>query len=407
MKRRSRRAGESGQPVRVAMLHNIVSPHVVPLFEALAKRPGIALRVYFYSESDANRRWKVSPEGKFPYTILPSFGIRLRGKDLFTYFINPTIIAALRRDGFDVLISAGWDSFTAQIAFLYCALTRRPYIVWSGSTANEPSWRRTLSLPLVKLIIRGARGYIAYGTRAKEYLVTLGAPEERIAISFNTVDIEYFRAAHDAVRPAEIDALRAELGITTPRVVLYVGQLIERKGARTLIDAYARVKPALPDVGLILVGYGMEEESLRQYVAERGIADVAFGGAVDVFAMPRYYALADLFVLPSYEEVWGLVLNEAMACGLPVITTDRVGASVDVVREGENGAIVPAGDATALAAAIMNILDTPGRAEAMGAASRVLIERFRVAESVEGLARAIARLFPARAASAPSLERAE
>lgn len=375
------------------MLHNIVSPHVVPLFAALAEKPGIDLHVYFYSETDANRRWKASPEGKFRYTILPHLGIRFRGKDLFTYFINPTILPALRHDGFDVLISAGWDSFTAQISFLYCALTRRPYIVWSGSTVNEPSWRRTLSLPLVKLIVRGASGYIAYGTRAKEYLEMLGAPAEKIALSFNTVDVDYFRDAHDAIAPAETDALRARLGVATPHVILYVGQLIERKGPRTLIEAFARVKRELPDVGLVLVGYGMEEDAVRQSVREHMVADVIFAGTVDVFEMPQYYALADLFVLPSYEEVWGLVLNEAMACGLPVITTDRVGASVDVVHEGKNGFVVPANDPIALAERIIYVLESPKRVRAMGEASRKLIERFRVEESVKGLEQAVGRLF--------------
>ena len=393
------RAAGVTRPVRVAMLHNIISPHVVPLFAALAAQPGIDLRVYFYSETDANRRWKVSPEGKFPYTILPQWSIRLRGKDLFTYFINPTIIPALRRDGFDVLISAGWDSFTAQVSFLWCALVGKPYIVWSGSTVNEPSWRRTLSLPLVKLIVRGASGYIAYGTRAREYLVTLGARPERIAISFNTVDVDFFARARNAVTAEQCTALRAALGITTPRLVLFVGQLIERKGPRTLIDAFARIKPALPDVGLLLVGYGMEEDALRAYVRERGIADVTFAGAVDVLDLPRYYALADCFVLPSAEEVWGLVLNEAMACGLPVITTDRVGASVDLVREGENGFVVPANDPAALAAQLAAVLASPERARAMGAASRARIERFRVGESVKGLVQAIDALVPLRPGS--------
>src|SRR5438105_8185470 len=131
------------RPIRIALLHNIISPHVVPLFHLLAQQPGIALKVYFLAESDRNRRWNTGISATFDYEILPNWAVRVGRKDLYTLFINPTVIPTLLRDQFDVVISVGWDSFASQAAFLLCKTLTRPYILWSGSTANEPSWRRT------------------------------------------------------------------------------------------------------------------------------------------------------------------------------------------------------------------------------------------------------------------------
>lgn len=377
------------RPTRVALLHNIVSPHVVPLFAELARQPGIDLRVYFFSETDANRRWRVSPEGRFNYRILPGLGVRLRGRDLFTYFINPTIVPILLRDGFDVLIAVGWDSFASQAAFFLCKLLGRPFIIWSGSTINEPSWRRTLSLPLVRLMVSGADACIAYGTRAAQYLRRLGAPQADIFLSLNTIDMDTFTTRVQQAR-SQRAIVRRELGVGDDPLVLYVGQLIERKGVATLVEAIALARGHRESVRLCVIGYGAQEEALRRRVERLQLAEhVRFLGHVDLDDLPRYYAAADLFVLPSSEEVWGLVLNEAVAAGLPVITTDRVGAAPDIVEGGGNGLVVPANDAGWLADAITCILEGATRTRCMGERSLEIAERFRIGQTLRGVLAAI------------------
>ncbi|HEX5501412.1 MAG TPA: glycosyltransferase family 4 protein [Thermomicrobiales bacterium] len=377
------------RPIRVALLHNIVSPHVVPLFAELARQPGIDLCVYFFSETDANRRWRVSPEGRFRYRILPGLGVRFRGRDLFTYFINPTIVPLLLRDGLDVLIAVGWDSFASQAAFFLCKLLGRPFIIWSGSTINEPSWRRTLSLPLVRLMVGGADACIAYGTRAAAYLRRLGAPPAGVFVSLNTIDMDTFMTRVQRAR-SQRDVVRRELGVGDDPLVLYVGQLIERKGVATLIEAMALARGRGERVRLCVIGYGAQEEALRRQVERLRLTEhVRFVGHVDLNDLPRYYAAADLFVLPSSEEVWGLVLNEAVAAGLPVITTDRVGAAPDIVEDGGNGLVVPADAAGWLADAITYVLDDPARTRRMGERSLEIAARFRVGRTVCGVLDAI------------------
>lgn len=379
------------RPLRVALLHNIVSPHVVPLFAELARQPGIDLRVYFFSETDENRRWQANPAGLFQYRILPHLGVRLRGRDLFTYFINPTIVPVLLRDDFDVLISVGWDSFASQAAFFLCKLLHRPFIIWSGSTMNEPSWRRTISLPLVRMMVRGADACIAYGTRAREYLQHLGAHPTDIFLSLNTIDIDGFATRVERAR-SRTAVVRQELGLGSGPVILYVGQLIERKGVATLLDAVAEIRERLASVRLLIVGYGQQEVALRQRAAELDLTEIVhFLGHVDLDSLPHYYAVADVFVLPSWEEVWGLVLNEAIAAGLPLVTTDRVGAAPDVIVPNENGYVVPAGDGHRLAQALAAILGDSELADRMSARSRELRETLRVVHTVKGVVAAIER----------------
>ncbi|MBI4491376.1 MAG: glycosyltransferase [Chloroflexi bacterium] len=368
--------------LRVALLHNIVSPHVLPLFERLASQPGLALKVYFLAETDRNRRWETTVARQLHYEVLPHWALRVGRRDLHTYFVNPTVIPTLLREGFDVVVSAGWDSFAAQAAFLLCKALRKPYVLWSGSTAHEPSWRRTVSLPLVKMMVRGAAGYVAYGTRAREYLVQLGADPRRVAIAYNTVDVEWFQARADELRPGRVD-IRRQLGLGTEPVVLYVGQMIERKGPHDLLAAFELVARAQPDVQLLLVGYGPLEAALRRAAASRHLGGVTFAGHVPLADLPRYYVAADCFVLPSREEVWGLVLNEAAACSLPLVTTEPVGGGADLIEPGVNGAIVPAGAPEALAAALVEVLE---QQERMGEASRRIVGRATYAQNVAAIA---------------------
>jgi glycosyltransferase involved in cell wall biosynthesis len=372
-------------PVRIALLHNIVSPHVVPLFDRLAKADGVRLKVYFLAETDRNRRWGARIDASFDYEILRNWAIRIGKKDLYTFFINPTIASALLRDGFDVLVSVGWDSLAAQAAFALCKLVRRPYIIWSGSTVHEPSWRRTLTLPIVQTIVSGSDAAIAYGSRARDYLVALGADPKRTFTAFNTVDVEWFARTSDSLLD-EREKIRAELGLSEGPVVLYVGQFIERKGAADLLAAHVQLLKRCPEAQLALVGYGQLESRMRRTVAELQIRAVHFFGHVAVSDLPRYYVAADCFALPSHEEVWGLVLNEAAACGLPLVTTERVGAAADLVRPWVNGFVVPARDPDALAAALQQALGTPNK---LGAASRRIVAGMTYDQNVEAIMAAL------------------
>jgi glycosyltransferase involved in cell wall biosynthesis len=371
---------------KVALIHNIIAPYRIPLFEKISEHPSVDLCVYFTAVSEENRKWTVKLSDKFKYKILSCFTLKYRGKDLFSYHVNPSIIQELVRNDYDVVIAGGYASFATQISFFLCKARNIPFMLWSGSTINEPSLLRKISLPLVKFIIRHSDAFIAYGTRAKEYLEYLGASSEKVFIAYNTVDTDFFMQRCSQLK-AQKSELKDKIGIKTKKVVLYVGQLIERKNVKTLIEAYSKLKDKL-DVALLIVGDGPQKNELKNLCIEDNINDVFFVGFKQREELPQYYAMSDLFVLPPLQEVWGLVLNEAMACGLPVIATSSVGASKDLIIDGQNGFIVPPKNTQYLYNALKNILDS-GAGPKMGICSKKIIEKFSIQNSASSFVKTV------------------
>jgi glycosyltransferase involved in cell wall biosynthesis len=319
---------------RVVVLHNIISPHVTPIFQALAKE--VELEVVYCAAGEANRTWNEKPEG-YHYQVLRHTAIQLKGKDLFTYFINPDILRVLKELKPDVVIIAGWDLLSYQLACLYCKLKKIPYILWSGSTRYEPSWRRSLSWGLVWAMIKGASGYVAYGSRAQEYLQDFGALSDKITIALNSTRPDYYHLP--SLSDKTTAALQKKLGLENKRVILFYGQLIERKGVDLLLDAFALLQSTHQDLGLLIVGTGQEKPALLEQVQELGLSGVVFVDNPADEQMAKYFYLSEVLVLPSREEVWGLVVNQALLCGLPVVVSDKVGAGPDLVIPGKTGAI--------------------------------------------------------------------
>lgn len=375
--------------IKVLILHNYMAPYRFPLFKEVAEDLGVDLTVYFMSQSAKNRRWKVSPKKLgFRYEILPKIELSFLGRDLFAYIINYTFPIKFLKGNFDVVISAGWLDFASQIGFFLCKLTGRKFIVWSESTINEPSWRRTVSMPLVKMIIKGSSACIAIGTRSKEYLMALGANPKEVFVAYSTVDIQHFIKKSRMYRKQK-KHLRKSYGIKEKNLILYVGQFIERKGLIYLLRAFNKLSSEMDNIALALLGYGPLKSELEEYVGKNKLTNVYLLKHVEVNRMPRVYVMADIFVLPSYEETWGLVINEAMASGLPVITTEKVGSSADLVRNGLSGYVVKEKSTKALYKSIKNILSSADLLETMSAESRQMIKKFSPESAAQNFIKAI------------------
>jgi glycosyltransferase involved in cell wall biosynthesis len=372
---------------RVLLVHNIIAPYRLPLFRALADR--VNLTVWFMSETARNRRWRTTSDDLgFKYRILPDIQINHFTNDLFTYTVNPTFPLKYARTDFDVMISAGWLDFASQTGFALSKLLGRKFILWSESTAHEPSWRRTIARPLVQTLVKGSDACVSVGTRSREYLLSLGATPSKTFTAFSTVDVDHFSVVSKDARRNRA-ALKARLGISRGRVVLFSGQLIQRKGVQYLVDAFTIAKARQPDLALMILGYGPLRDQLVGQVHRRRLQDVHFVDHVEVAEIPAMYAAADVLVLPSLEETWGLVVNEAMACGLPVIATDRVGSSVDLIKEGVNGYVVPPADPAALAEAVLRLTADDATLARFSENSRRAIRQFTPDRAADGFLAAI------------------
>lgn len=375
--------------MKIAIIESVITPYEIKRFNLINDVLNNNLVIYFQNETDINRNWRIDLSNlKFKYKILPDIPVRIKSKDIFTLHINYTAFSELRKDFPDVVISCGWDSVAAYSAYIYCRKYRKKFILWSGSTIHESSWRRTVSKPIVKFLIRNSDSYIAYGTRAKEYLMTLGAKGERIFMGWNTVDNSFFEE-NSRLTHEEKESLKDKSGIETRYVVLYVGQLIERKGVHDLIGAFSKLKKEVNDVTLLMVGTGMEEDALKKRCIHENIRDVVFTGFVNYYELPKYFGISDLFVLPSHEEVWGLVINEALACGLPVITTDKVGASADLVTEGMNGFVVKDSNSNELYSAMGKLIQDSSLMHEMACSSKKIIKNYDIEHTAWGVKDAV------------------
>ena len=337
--------------MRVLLLHNFLTPYRIPLFEALARQ--VELEVWIYGDVASIREWEHKSEGlPFKCRLLPHLNLPTGSRD-YRILLNHTLPRELKRHERDVTLCMGWDAPASWYAAWEARRHKRPFVLWSGSTENEPSWRRSISKPLVRWIVRGADARITYGSRAKDYLVSLGADPETTWPAVRGLPDAYGAGA----RALPVDARahqRGVLGLDARFVVFYCGQLIDRKGLPELLHAFAYFQSGRDDAVLVIAGTGNRERNFRAQAQRLGIAHkVRWLGHVPPENLPGWYALADLFVLPSREEVWGMVINEALACGVPVLTCEPVGAAPDLILEGENGYVVPAGDPAALHKALL------------------------------------------------------
>lgn len=329
---------------KLLLLHNIVSSNGVYKIKCFFQHHRHEFdnnKVFFCSETEANRRWKISEKIDFQYSILPSKKIQFSGNDLFTYFINFSIWSELNKYNPDWIVICGWDQFAYQMAFIWGWIHKKRITLWSGSTIYENSWRRTITIPMVRFFVAISNDFVAYGTRAKEYLTSLGAGNKKIVIEQNDVNGKYFKTMAKKFRKLKTK-IKKEFKISTPKNFLYVGQFIGRKGIFDLIKAYQQIK--FKEWGLVLVGYGKQEENINNYIKQHKVKNVFTIGGIEQYDLPKIYACSDILVLPSREEVWGLVVNEALHSGLKAVVSDHCGCAPDLINNGQNGYIFHSGN---------------------------------------------------------------
>jgi|LFRM01.2.fsa_nt_gb glycosyltransferase involved in cell wall biosynthesis len=371
---------------RVAIIHNIIAPYRIPVFEELAKNPLVDLRVFYCAETHSHRNWEVNSCDTYDYTILSGTCVQV-GR--IKYHVNPSIVRELLHGNYDVIILGGCCDFTTQLAFIVSKLAKIPLILWSEGINSAQSKLGKLVSPLTNRIVASVDAVIVPGELSRQYHIECGAMPERVFIAPSVVDNEFYIRQYNRLR-SEKNQLKKDREIKHDKVILYVGQLIERKGIQYLVSAYKLFKRDNNDACLVIVGDGPIRDNLQEICIKQKIDDVIFTGWVSEKEKVIYYSIADVFVLPTLEDVWGLVVNEAMCCGLPIITTNAAGCSIDLVENGYNGYIVDSGDAEQLYYALLNAFESPVKHDQMRIRSLEKIQRdFSVDATVNGFLSAI------------------
>lgn len=369
---------------KIISLNNIIHTTKYSLMRELAKNKKWDIYSLIASgKNEGNWGYKVKPS--WHRILLPSIRLPFF-LDTFNLYINPTAFFVFAKINPDIIVISGWDLPVYHMAFIYAKIFHKKLILWSGSTKYENNFLRTITLPLVKFIVRNVDAIIVYGKRAKEYCLMLGATDKKIFTGIYAGDTEYYMSA-SARLISQKSKIRRKYSLPEKNFIfLYVGQLIKRKNLIRLIDAF---KGLSNESSLVIVGDGPLKKVLIDKIKIESIPNIYFLGPRNRNELPEMYNLADVFILPSFQEVWGLVVNEAMACSLPVIVSKEAGASGDLVYEGENGYIFDSNNVSQLKNIMHKLLSTPGLAAKMGCQSREIIKNV----TPEALAKIFCRVF--------------
>jgi glycosyltransferase involved in cell wall biosynthesis len=280
-----------------------------------------------------------------------------------------------------IVICGGYDSLAAWVCFLWAKVCRRRFVLWLESNGRTGRKSNVPKRCLKKLFVTLADAIAAAGTATTTYVTALGACAERVYWAPMSMDNDAFARTAN-VLSREMEGHKSHY---PQRLLLYSGRLVEQKGVFVLLDAFARISKQDSDVGLLIAGDGPEREPMQALCRRQQLENVYFLGARKYQEMPYFYELADLLVLPTFHDAWGMVINEAFACGVPVVASEIAGACDDLILEGQTGFTVKARDAAALAERILVILKDPTLRSRMGAQCRWLIQQYSPEATARGL----------------------
>lgn len=355
------------------LITNIVTPYRLPVLRCLARQEEFDLHVCYLARTEGIRRWRIETSGlDFSHTFLPGFHFFIPGLD-WNPHLNIGLLWLFVRLRPGVVICTGWDSLSYFFAVAYAKLWRAKLVLWSGTSGHRRLSHRTWVKKLKAWFIRQFDSYLAYGSRAADYLVEHGAPRGKIAVGFNTVDVNYFLKESERCRQGTmVESLRQQY---PGKVILFVGRFLDYKRLDLLLEALSRMKE--PDWTCLLIGWGPEEPQLRERCKALHLdGKVHFLDYLPPEELVRYYVLARVMVLPSQWEPWGLVVNEAMACGTPVVVSSGCGCVDDLVEEGRTGFSYRWDDTERLAELLDQLVRDDARCKAIGQGGREKVTAF-------------------------------
>ncbi len=372
---------------KLVILSEIIAPYRIPVFNALARHENVDLHVIFLAETDpALRQWHVYKNDiHFSYQVLPSWRRRIGNHNIL---LNRGLTSALRTASPNVILCGGYNYLASWQSLFWARRHRVPFSLWVESTTRDLRSGSRLVKFLKAKFMHQCAAFVVPGKSSFEFAMSYGAPEESIFTAPNAVDTKFFAERADTVRR---DAATHRRMLRLPsRFFLFVGRLVRDKGAFDLLQAYGTLSSQLrAEIGLVLIGDGAARLVLEQQAKAIAPGTVRFPGFVQREQLASYYALAETFIFPTHTDPWGLVVNEAMACGLPVISTSVAGCVADLVEDRWNGRVVATGDSLQLASAMAELATDAELRSQMQQRGRERILRYSPEACAAGIATAI------------------
>ena len=385
--------------LRLGVLTTHPIQYQVPWFRALSQVPGLELEVLFCMIPDAAQQgsgfgvkfqWDVPLLDGYRYRVLNN---RAPSPSVTTFMgcDTPDVYRIVREERWDAFIVNGWVAKSCLQLLWACKRAGVPCIVRGESNAIRPraAWKRLIHRTLLKQY----DAFLSIGSQNEAFYRANGVPQSSIFRTPYCIESERFAVPDRAS------------GRKGPFTFLFSGKLIEKKRPLDALEAMRQMVAAVgPDQArLLIAGDGELRQACEAFVAQHALP-VEFRGFMNQSQMKQVYAEADCLVLPSDNgETWGLVVNEAMAAGLPAIVSDQVGCHPDLITENVTGMTYPCGDAHALARRMQQMAAAPDAALGMGqAGNRRVLEGYGYPQVVRGVLAALHHVCP----SAPRLESA-
>jgi len=351
--------------MRVLFLTNVPSPYRVEFFSELGKSVELTVLFERQSASDRDVRWKSKSYENFN-------AVFLKGKPIGTdASIGIDVLHYLKKALYDIIIISGYSSPASMLAIAYCVLKKIPYIISSDGAFVKKD--RLYKKILKQFIIGNAKAWLCTGKISYEYLKLYGAKEENIYI-YPFTSLKNEDIISEILNPKQKMVFRRKLGINEEKVVLSVGRFTCGKGYDVLLNSCKNIHQK---AGVYIIGGKPTEEYLRIKESLQ-LTNVHFINFKSKDELREYYKAADLFVLPTRNDIWGLVINEAMSCGLPVVTTDKCIAGLELIENNINGYIVQVNNEKELTEKINKLLSDCNLCKSMAQANFEKIQDYTI-----------------------------
>lgn len=384
--------------MRAALIASHVIQYQTPFFRLLAEEPDLDLEVLFCStdgaqvyrdaEMQTTFRWDLDLLDGYRHRFLRNFGFG----EGYTRLINPGIVPALLFGRYDAAIFfLGWGTITSLLGIAACRMRGTPIFLFGDSSFPPPenSFASRVRTGVLRTIFRLTDRFLVSGVLNAEYYRHYGADDSRFHLVPWAIDNARFEEG-SRFAPGEREAMRARFGIGDDDLaVVFSGKFLPRKDPMTLLRAVDAMQHR-ERTAVIFLGNGELREEMEAFAKERNLR-VHFAGFVNQTDLPKHYAMADVFVLPSFDDPRATVVNEAMASGLPVAISDRCGPIGDIVRHGDNGFVFTPGDVPALAGHLDVLTADPELRARMARRSREIIATWDYSRGVEGVMEALRR----------------
>jgi glycosyltransferase involved in cell wall biosynthesis len=384
---------------RLAFMMTHPTQYHSPWFRALAARSDISIHVFYGALPTAAQQgdgfgvtfeWDTPLLEGYEYTVLRNVGSG--SISTFSGIDTPDVGRAVAEGDFDAWIINGWRTRSEWRTIEACHERGVPMFIRGDSTllTRRSVPKRVVKHLLYRRWVPRFACYLTVGSLNERYYRHYGANPERFVPVRHFVDNEWFGSQADARRVASRTTRALWRVPDSSLMLLFAGKFTGDKQPLDAIRAVERARQDGSDIHLVMVGDGPLRAECERYCVDRNLP-VTFAGFLNQGEMPTAYAAADVLVMSSVSETWGLVVNEAMASGLPAIVSDMVGCAPDLVIRNETGSIFPAGNFDMLATIIRDYAANRMKVEKAGIAARALVQSYSLESAVSGTVAAAER----------------